>query len=653
VTPSRAGLLVVLVALAAFANSLGNGFAYDDQGIVEKNPVVTEGDLAGALTETWWPNAMEGAGLYRPFTLLSFTVEWEVFRGSPLGYHAMNVAVHAVVSLLVFLLLLELGPLSGALFGGLVFAVHPLHTEAVANVVGRAELYSAFFFLAACLLYWRGRRWTGWARGMRLAGMGALYSLSLAGKEIGVTLPGILVLLEILAPWLEQARSRFGPPPGPSGGGPSPLLRRLWRETPVFLLLTVVLLAYLGLRYLALGTVAGEAPAPLFRLIGERARILTAFAMWIQYVRLHLFPLDLVVDYDPGVLFPSEELAPRVVVGGLLLAGLFIAARRTWRSMPTVALGLLWFFVTLLPVSNFLFSTGVLLAERTLYLPSVGFALVLAGITPPVLALTPRPRRALLALAFVWWMALFARTVSRNPTWMSTKVVMETLNEEHPEAWRAIRGRALGAEEAGNPELAAEVWDVAVELAPMNYVLLVQAGDFHARKGDWEKARAYFRRAIELWPTLLNAYEFYAKRLVERGEGRRAHAVALEGLRAAGADPDLWALVSESYLMKGDLPAALRARRAAIAADPTFPHQWRRLGDILEAMGREEAAAKAREHARKLEADEERTGSPSGPSELEAYEEGPGGPHITPERESEAPSGTSPPSPGTGTARPS
>src|SRR5262245_17116211 len=195
----RGALLVVFLALTAYANSLGNGFAYDDEGILPQNPTVTSGDWVGALGRSWWPAAAAGAGLYRPVTSASFALEWKLTGGSPTAFHAGDVLAHALVSLLVFALLLQLASPLAAAAGGLLFAIHPLHTEAVANVVGRAELYAAAFYLLACLLYLKGRHWTGASHALRLLGLGALYFLSLGSKEIGVTLPGALLLLELYA----------------------------------------------------------------------------------------------------------------------------------------------------------------------------------------------------------------------------------------------------------------------------------------------------------------------------------------------------------------------------------------------------------------------------------------------------------------------
>jgi len=613
VTVRRAGAYVIFLAVAAYANSIGNGFAYDDNGILPSNPVVTSGDLTGAVTRPWWPLHVEGAGLYRPVTSLSFALEWPLWKGSPLGYHILNVLFHGLVSLLVFgFLLLLLGSVSGALAGGGLFAIHPLHTEAVANVVGRAEIFAAFFFLLACILYWRGRGWEGWTRGLRLLGLGLLYLLSLGSKEIGVTLPGVLLLMEVVGPRLTAEASK-------------PLACRLWREAAVFVFLPVVLMAYLGLRFLALGSVAGEMTAPVFQFYGPGARLFTAIATWAQYLRLNLFPIRLAADYDPGVLFPSEGVDGPVLVGALILLCLGIIVVKAWRRYPLVSLGILWFVVCVLPVSNLFFPTGTLLAERTLYLPSVGLSLVAAGLTGLVLDLRRPWKLMVLISAFVWGAGAFAKTVARNPSWMSTFTVLQTLNAEHPESWRAFRARAEGLERVGDMEAAGQSWDMAVRLAPADYSLLVRAGSFHAHWGSWPTAQEYFQRAIQLWPRLANAYQLLAENLIRRGLGREGNRVALAGLARSGFDPQLWAAVSESYVLKGDLAAAARARRAAAENDPTDPAQWRRLGEILSALGDADGAKAAQDRALALTATSEPVGEPPQGLELGTRAAPPGG----------------------------
>jgi len=424
VTLRRARVWVLFVAVAAYLNSLGNGFAYDDNAVVLRNEVVTEGHWGDALLGPYWPESREGAGLYRPVTVTSLAAEWRLWDGGPLGFHAVNVALHALVSLLVLALLIHLVPLTAALAGALLFAVHPVHVEAVANVVGLSELLASLMVLGACLLYLGGAEWAGAGRAARTAALAVLYLVGLGAKEIAVTLPAILVLLEAARP-----ASR-------------PLRTRLRREVPVFVSLAAVLCAYLLVRVSVLGTFTGEVPAPALRGLTAAERILTALTVWPEYLRLMVFPRTLSADYAPGVLTVVRSITPAVMLGGLVMLAWVGGAAVLLRSAPPIGAGLGWFVITILPVSNLIVPAGILLAERTLYLPSVGLAMVAGGLVAAMPEGTPgRTRRLTAVLGGVIGLALMVRTVERNPTWSSTYAVLNTLAAEHPESYLALSRR--------------------------------------------------------------------------------------------------------------------------------------------------------------------------------------------------------------------
>lgn len=582
-TPGRAAAWALAAAVVAYLNALGNGFALDDNLILSANPAVSGGRWQEALLGPWWYGARDAGGLWRPVTLGGFAAEWRLWGGSPLGFHAASVAVHALVTLGVLRLLSLRLPLAASLAGAIWFAVHPVHVEAVANVVGRAELNVALAAVAACLVYASPRLRTGPLRGVRLVLLALLYLLGLGSKESGATIPALLLLVEALLP------------------GEGPLPRRLAREGPVFAALAAVFAGYLVLRVAVLGSVASGAGAPELEGLGDGARVLTALTLWPEYLRLLLVPLALSADYAPGVLRVAHVLDAAVAVGALVLAGLGALAWALRARAPAVSVGIAWFFVAVLPVSNLLFAAGILLGERTLYLPSVGAALAIGGAWAwAAERLPPARRRVALALAALGGLALFARTVERNPTWFSTYTVMETLAREHPESALALRTRAVGLERVGDREGAALAWDAVVELQPRHYGFLVEGARFFASTGRWERADSLVVRAVALRPHDPSAHRTRAEHLLLRGDGRGAHRAALEGLARAGGDGALWALVSESYIAKGDFEASLRARRAALALQPGSRQQWERLAWVLEALGRAEEAEQARARAEGL-----------------------------------------------------
>ena len=582
------------LAVVAYVNALGNGFAFDDNLIIVANPVVTGARWGEALLGPWWFGSTDGGGLFRPLTLTSFTLEWGAWSGSPFGFHLVSVLAHAVVSLLVFLVLARLASRTAALAGAILFAVHPVHVEAVANVVGRGEIYAAMAVLAASLVYLdEGLRHPS-RRPLRLAALCALYLAALGSKEGGAVLPGLLALLELTR--------RDG----------RPWTRRLAEEAPVYVALAGVLAGYLLVRTAVLGAVTGGGAAPEFIGVTTGERLLTAVTLWPEYLRLLLFPLDLSADYAPAVLLVSRSVNAAVVAGAFILGGLAFLAWFSSRHHPLVTLGIGWFFVAVLPVSNLLFPAGILLAERTLYLPSVGASLALAGGWNWAEArLSPAQARRWVAAGAVAMLALLARTVDRNPSWFSTYTVMNTLAQDHPESAIALRTRAMGLERVGERAEAARLWRTVLALQPNHYGFLVEASRFFFALGERATASDLLGRAIALRPSDPSAYRALAEQRLLAGDGREAHRVALAGLAVAEAGAPLWSLVSESYVAKGDLDASLRARRAALGADPGSASDWDRLGDVLEALDRMDEARDARARAASLRALEPATTGPS------------------------------------------
>ncbi len=552
----RVLLLTLFASTAAYGNTLGNGFALDDVGVVERSATITGGSVREALEAPWWGDGEVDARLYRPLTQASFAIEWRLSGGSPFLFHALNVLVHGLATLLVASLLLRHVDSRAALVGALVFAVHPVHVEAVANVVGRAELYAAAAFLGAVLLHGAGRgSGAGW-RIARLVGVPALYLLALMSKEGAVTLPLVLLLAEVT----RGARS-----PGESGG--TPLRARILDDLPLFSLLGAVLVTYLAVRLDVLGSLLGEVAHPAF--IGEpgRAPLLTGLSLWPEYLRLLLFPLDLSADYDPAVLVVRRTFDAAVLAGAGVLLVLAATAVRLRRSAPLAAAGVAWVFVTLLPVSHLIVHPAVLIAERTLYLPSVGLAFVVSAGAVVVRA-APWNQRLVAVVGVAALGLLMTRTVLRNPTWYSSYTVMETLSSEHPESVRAMLARAEGLRRVGLHAPAGEVYDLALSVVPYRYGTLVEAAAVHDLLGSSPRAEELTRRAVAVDPSRPGAHRLLAATLLRAGRGRAAHAAATAGLAASPWDGGAWALLSESYLLAGDVPAAIRARTAALAADP-------------------------------------------------------------------------------------
>ncbi len=576
---ARALALVAVLATAVFSNSLKNGFAYDDQGIVVQNPVVTDGDAWAALGEPYWAGEAGVGRLYRPVVQAAFASQWKAFDGDARGFHIVNLALHAAVSVLVGLLCGHLvgamgGESSGrrrviaSLVGGGLFAVHPVHVEAVSNVVGQAELWSAFGVLAAILVHIETREADFAPRLLGTLGIGALFGLAFGAKEIAVVLPILLLLVE-------AGKPREG----------TRLFDRLVLQFPRILLLGAVGAFLLVARYSVLGALAGEDVTAVLAGLGPSERLAHVLPLWTEYVRLLVWPVSLAADYDPGVIFSaSGPSAMQTAVGGVVLAGWVGGAVWLWSRSRATALGLAWFLLAILPVSNLLFATGSLMAERTLYLPSVGLSIVVASVVASTSTAPLRARRLTAALAGLVLVGLSVRSFVRTPTWESSFTVMQTLVRDHPTSWRAHKARAEGLVNVGRLDEAAAAYRSGVEALPTRFDMVAATGAFLKEQRRLDEARPYLERAVAIQPERPSPWVLLAELELLEGRFREAHEVATRGIASAVESAELWGVLSEAYVGGGLLPAAIRAREAALARRPEWPEGWRRLGELLEAV---------------------------------------------------------------------
>jgi len=504
------------LAVVPFLGSLTNGFAWDDVFIIGSNPWVQSGDLWAAVSNTYWPEAFTfaGSGLYRPTTSAALTLQWSLFGGSPVGFHAMSLVLNACVTLVLFRWMRSFTSATAAFVGAALFATHPVHVEAVANVVGQAELLAALFVLLALLA------WQHWldspsvpVRLATAAGVALLYLAGLGAKEIAVTLPALALLVS----WRRGAR---------------------WsRSLPLLALCAAVLLVYLGLRFDVVGTLRGEVPAPELVGLTTGDRVMTGLSTWVDYVRLLVLPLALSADYGPAVRFPAQGLDPFVVVGGALFLALACTAWMTRKGHPTIALGLGWVLIAILPVSNLLLPAGVILAERTLFLPSVGLALLAAGLAQRGL----RERRVLtlsVAIAVVGLWA--ARSAVRVPVWESSEAVMASLAADHPRSHLMLRAMAVEAMQQGRSAEARTLFDEALALVPNHFSLLSEAAQFEALVSDGERAASFAARAIAVYPQSPHGYVVQARVSQMLGDSAAARESLWVGMRRAEPLTPIW-----------------------------------------------------------------------------------------------------------------
>lgn len=575
---------VAIAAIVTYANSLHNGFALDDNYIIAVNGRVHQlADQAAIWMTPYWPSWGETLGLYRPLAIFGYAIQWAVGGGAPWVFHAVSIAMHAGVSLLVLALLYRLASPAAALLGALVFAVHPVHTEVVANVVGQAEMIAAGAVLAACIVYVDRRHQEPGIR--RTLAIAALFAIGMLAKEGAVVLPGLLVALDFAT------------------GRVRPVLSSLkgWVVTAMrpMLALVVTLLAYLTLRLSVLGSVGGADAAPNLPFLRTGHRFLSALRAWPEYARLLVFPLDLVADYSPGVVLPVEHFSPMVVFGAMLLGATALLALATpW--LRRAGLPAAWFFIAIFPVSNLLLPIGVLLAERILYLPSVGLSIAVAFGAEYLVAAADRKRlRIAAAAAAAALVALAARSAVRNPDWDSTETVWDALVRDHPESYRAQWVNGWRMSQAGNLELARGYFELAYRIWPDDAVLVNNLAGIYLELGEWDEAIPVLERSRDLSGLLDYTENFLAFAYLGAGRNEDALQATLRAEKSRGDPTVTTALRAQAYARLGRYDEAAGALRVVVrSARGDTPDFWMLLARDLARGGHDADAAAATDSAR-------------------------------------------------------
>ncbi len=387
-------MLVALLAVLPFLNALTAGFALDDFPRIVSNPMVQGREPALRLL-TW----VDRPEIYRPLTMLTFALNARLGT-SATGYHVVNVLVHAAVTVLTLALAkLVLRSSLGAAVAAVLFAVHPIHTEAVTNVFGRAELLAALFVLICLLALARaiGDGPTDTRRVAWLGGSLVAFGAGLFSKESAVT---AIALCGVVHYWISRER-------------------RVTRTLRMLVPYVLVAIAYLGWRRYLVGALGmpslpGFLDNPLAH-VGLAPRLGTALVIVADYLRLLTFPLALSSDYSfnqvPLVTSPWDGRLPLAAAVFVMLAvGVMVGLRRAPATVVVAA----FVFVPLAATANIFVVIGTIKAERLLYLPSLGWCL-LAGW---LVALLARRRRLLALGALAIVLGLFVgRTWVRNHDW--------------------------------------------------------------------------------------------------------------------------------------------------------------------------------------------------------------------------------------------
>ncbi len=572
--------LIVLAGILVYANSLGGQLVWDDETLVRYNPYIKDwSHLPKIFTSRLGSVAKEAGAFYRPVQTFTYLVNYSFGRLNVTGYHLMNMAWHILAALSLFGLIQILfkdGKLS--LLCALLFIVHPIHTEAVAYISGRADSLAAFFIFLSFILYLKH----GEKKGVFvLGGMMISYVLALLSKEISLILPPLVFFYHYA----------FSKPV----------------DKKAFSVLAGTLIGYILWRLLVVGggSVAEGIPPAFFE------RLPGVFVALTNYYRLLVLPFDLHMEYG-GLLFPYAE--PKAIVGVVLLALTLLYVLSKRRRDPFLFFAAGWFFITLLPSSNLFFPINAYMAEHWLYLPSIGFFLIVARF---LIALYEDQKHKGLAIAVMIGLLAFygVLTVRQNRYWNNGIDFYKRMLHYAPSSSRLYNNLAKAYHDDGKNDELIEILRAAIQLQSDNALAHNNLGNAYKETGNFKEAvRSYqqaiaidpkhagpyynlstiysdienkkdeaialLNKSIELSPNFSKSYNKLGLIYLERGETEKTIELLGCAMKLNPDDPEVYHNFGYVYIQTGDYRTAEDMYLKAIKADPNYVSAYNDLAII-------------------------------------------------------------------------
>ncbi len=482
-------VLIMLISALAYLNTVPNGFVWDDRYLIEQNPYLRSLDHVPSYFVSSRTQGSYDMKVYRPLRQAMFNVEYQLFGAKPAGYHVMNVILHSLNALALFLLLRRLLPDSRLSFLLVVlYAVHPVHTEVVANITGRADILFSIFYLAGLTLFIRSR--DDQRKTIFLFGSAMAYALSLLSKEMAVTFPIMVLTIDIYL----------------NGGDWRAIQRTKWFHVS----LIIISVMYGVMRTVAIGELgAGDyAGDSIWTTLASQTVIVG------KYIKLFFLPYPLTARYD---IVPVENLFNLFTICAVLLASAlvaFTAFSLKHRRFSLFLLGCWWFVITLLPVSNIIPIRAAMMAERYLYLPLAGLFIVVFSLVQTFLKRELPASREVLGIVYsVCFAAFFCVTLSRNTVWKDNLTLFEDTRTKAPNSLVVHWNLFEEYRKAGNGAKAAVEYQEMIRIneeVARGYLVIAER---YQGRGNRTAALRMTNKALSTKPDLHEAIEYRDKLL--------------------------------------------------------------------------------------------------------------------------------------------
>lgn len=544
--------IIAVVGLVYFG-TLGYSFTYDDQHyIVESEYIKGWKAYLSIFRKDYFSVSPEHVDLTRPLMPFSLTLDHKIWSESPFGYHLTNVILHALNSVVLYNLACSMAKGWAPLMASLLFAVHPIHVEPVVGITFREDLLVTFFFLSSLLSYISFKMYS--KKSQYLFSF-LFFLLALLSKEMAVTLPLVLLVYNYFLQKQEGEGIK-------------------WRDIFPYLSLLPIYLLFLYYVY-------SNLPSPPTYVGSFSAAIQVNLKVILYYIKLLLFPFNLHVDYNISPFFDRGIIVFTIILATTSLLYLL------WYKDKALSFCISLFFITLLPVLNIV-PTFRLIADRFLYLPSIGFCIFIAitmtrifeGLSVTFLR---RASKAMLAGVLVLWAgALF----DRSRVWENDFILWSDVLKKSPASVRAYT--AIGAYyiQEGRDNEALAMLQKAVEIMPDYDKAYYNIGAIYMRKGYLDAAATAFKKAVETSPDYAKAHFNIGIVLAAKGDYNGAISEYEKALKLMPENAVLYNNIGNAYSAKGIFDKALAAYRAAVEIEPEYSDAYYNMGNAFAKMER-------------------------------------------------------------------
>lgn len=485
-------ILVFLI----YSQSLFGDFVFDDRSIVEHQTLLENpNNLYKIISLPYWT---EEAGLYRPITLLSYAFNYSFFGFKPWHFHLVNLILYALTGYLLFLLLKKLFPEKKLLFylAPVLFLVLPIHTEVVANIVGRAEILALFFSLLVFLEIIK-KKINFWKLVFWLV-------LALGSKEIAIAAWPISLLI------IYFKNSKV----------------RLFKIKSYLLTLLALFLAasvYFAARFLVLGQHFFSNSATLvenpLKFAPFWPRIITSLKVLVIYFKKSFWPFQLCSDYSYNQIpVLNNFFNLETLLGLFILLFFLISLVIFWKRNPILSLASSFFIFGFLPISNLIVPIGTIAGERLIYYSSVGLTIFLAQI----LIYLKRIRIVFFASLIILICFYSGVSFIRNFDWLTEKQLFISAGQCASQSVLSRSNLGTVYYLDNNYEQAEKEFLAAEEIYPLYSKAINNLGLIYWKKKEYNKAKEQYFKAIKNWPAYLGVYENLALLEISQGKIEKA-----------------------------------------------------------------------------------------------------------------------------------